>query len=74
MVGTPLVARAIHLDIPHAAPVYEGLMGTTSRVARGLVSTDPELIPIGAMTATAQRGIGCVLAPSVLYLAARAVM
>lgn len=74
MVGTPLVARAIHLDNPHAALVYGGLMGTTSGVAGGLAATDPELVPFGAMTATFYTGVGCVLAPSVLYLAVRAIV
>ncbi len=74
MVGTPLVARAIQLDNPHAALVYGGLMGTTSGVAGGLAATDPELVPYGAMTATFYTGVGCLLAPSVLYLAVRAVL
>lgn len=68
MVGTPLVASRIGLDNPHAALIYGGLMGTTSGVAGGLAATDPKLVPYGAMTATFYTGVGCLLAPSVLYL------
>lgn len=74
MVGTPLVAKRIRLTTPHAALIYGGLMGTTSGVAGGLAATDPKLVPYGAMTATFYTGVGCLLAPSVLYLAVRAVV
>jgi len=74
MVGTPLVASRIHLDNPHTAMIYGGLMGTTSGVAGGLAATDPKLVPYGAMTATFYTGVGCLLAPSVLYLAVRALL
>jgi malonate transporter MadM subunit len=74
MVGTPLVAGRIGLDNPHAAMIYGGLMGTTSGVAGGLAATDPKLVPYGAMTATFYTGVGCLLAPSVLFLAVRAVL
>ena len=37
-------------------------------VAAGLAATDPKLVPYGAMTATFYTGVGCLLAPSVLYL------
>jgi malonate transporter MadM subunit len=73
MVGTPLVASRIGLDNPHAAMIYGGLMGTTSGVAGGLAATDPKLVPYGAMTATFYTGAGCLLAPSVLFLAVRAI-
>lgn len=73
MIATPLVARSIGLDNPHAAMVYGGLMGTTSGVAAGLAATDPKLVPYGAMTATFYTGIGCLLGPSVLYLLVAAV-
>jgi malonate transporter MadM subunit len=74
MVGTPFVAPRIGLDSPHAALIYGGLMGTTSGVAGGLAATDPKLVPYGAMTATFYTGVGCLLAPSVLFLAVRAVL
>ncbi|HUF74388.1 MAG TPA: malonate transporter subunit MadM [Gammaproteobacteria bacterium] len=74
MVGTPLVAKRIGLVSPHSAMIYGGLMGTTSGVAGGLAATDPKLVPYGAMTATFYTGVGCLLAPSVLYLAVRAVV
>ena len=68
MIGTPLVAGWIGLNNPRAALIYGGLMGTTSGVAGGLAATDPKLVPYGAMTATFYTGVGCLLAPSVLYL------
>ena len=74
MVGTPFVAPRIGLDNPHAAMIYGGLMGTTSGVAGGLAATDPKLVPYGAMTATFYTGVGCLLAPSVLFLIVRAVV
>ncbi|MEM7218518.1 MAG: malonate transporter subunit MadM [Pseudomonadota bacterium] len=74
MVGTPFVARAVGLTTPRAALVYGGLMGTTSGVAGGLAATDPKLVPYGAMTATFYTGMGCLLAPSLLYLLTRAVL
>ncbi len=73
MVGTPFVAPKIGLNTPHAALIYGGLMGTTSGVAGGLAATDPKLVPYGAMTATFYTGVGCLLAPSVLFLAVRAI-
>ena len=72
MIGTPLVAPKIGLNSPHAALIYGGLMGTTSGDAGGLAATDPKLVPYGAMTATFYTGVGCLLAPSVLFLAVRA--
>ncbi len=72
MVGTPLVATRIGLDNPFSAMVYGGLMGTTSGVAAGLAATDPKLVPYGAMTATFYTGVGCLLAPSLLFLCVRA--
>ena len=74
MVGTPFVAPKSGLDSPHAALIYGGLMGTTSGVAGGLAATDPKLVPYGAMTATFYTGAGCLLAPSLLFLAVRAVL
>ena len=74
MIGTPFVAPRIGLNTPHAALIYGGLMGTTSGVAGGLAATDPKLVPYGAMTATFYTGVGCLLAPSVLYLLVRAVL
>jgi len=74
MVGTPFVARRIGLDNPHSALIYGGLMGTTSGVAGGLAATDPRLVPYGAMTATFYTGVGCLLAPSLLFLAVRALL
>jgi len=74
MVGTPFVARFIGLNNPQAAMVYGGLMGTTSGVAGGLAATDERLVPYGAMTATFYTGVGCLLAPSILFVAVRALV
>jgi malonate transporter MadM subunit len=74
MMGTPFIARFIGLDNPQTAMVFGGLMGTTSGVAGGLAATDPKLVPYGAMTATFYTGLGCLLCPSVLFLAVRALV
>ncbi len=74
MVGTPFVARFIGLDNPRSAIAFGGLMGTVSGVTGGLAATDPKLVPYGALTATFHSGIGCLLAPSVLFLALRAIV
>jgi malonate transporter MadM subunit len=74
MVGTPLVARFIGLDNPRSAMAFGGLMGTVSGVAGGLAATDPKLVPYGALTATFHTGIGCLVGPSLLYLAVRAMV
>ena len=72
MIATPIIAPRIGLNSPHAALIYGGLMGTTSGVAGGLAATDPKLVPYGAMTATFYTGVGCLLAPSLLYFMVRA--
>ena len=67
-IATPLIAKRIKLDNPHAAVVFGGLIGTTSGVVAGLAATDEKLVPYGALTATFYTGIGCLLCPSVFYL------
>jgi len=74
MVGTPFVAGYIGLNNPQSAMVYGGLMGTTSGVAGGLAATDVRLVPYGAMTATFYTGVGCLLAPSLLFFIVRALV
>jgi malonate transporter MadM subunit len=71
MIGTPFVAPLIGLNNPKSAMVFGGMMGTTSGVAGGLAAVDPKLVPYGAMTATFYTGVGCLLAPSVLFLITR---
>ena len=71
MIATPLLAKRIGLDNPHTAMIYGGTMGTNSGVAAGLAATDPKLVPYGVMAATFYTGLGCLLGPSVLYLATR---
>ena len=65
---TPIIAKKIQLDNPHAAVVFGGLIGTTSGVVAGLAATDLKLVPYGALTATFYTGLGCLLCPSVFYL------
>ncbi len=74
MTTTPAVARLIGLDNPQSAMVFGGLMGTTSGVTAGLAATNPKLVPYGAMTATFYTGVGCLIVPSVLFLAVRAML
>ena len=74
MIGTPFGAGRLGLNHPHSALIYGGLMGTTSGVAGGLAATDPKLVPYGAMTETFYTGMGCLLAPSLLYLMVRAIV
>jgi malonate transporter MadM subunit len=74
MIGTPFVAKYIGLNNARSAMVYGGLMGTTSGVAGGLAATDPRLVPYGAMTATFYTGLGCLMGPSVMFIAIRALV
>lgn len=64
---TPIIASKIGLDNPKSAMVFGGLLGTTSGVTAGLAATDPKLVPYGALTSTFYTGLGCFLAPSVLF-------
>jgi malonate transporter MadM subunit len=74
MTTTPFVAKYIGLDNPRTALVYGGVMGTASGVSAGLAATDPKLVPYGAMTSTFHTGLGCLLCPSVLFLATKALL
>lgn len=72
MIGTPLVAGMIGLNNPRSAMVFGGLMGTVSGVSGGLAATDRRLVPYGSLTATFHTGVGCLIAPSLFYMAVRA--
>ena len=74
MILTPFIAPYIKLNNAESAMIFGGLMGTTSGVAGGLAATDPELVPYGAMTATFYTGVGCLLAPSILFLIVNALI
>lgn len=74
MLVTPFVKNIVGLNNPQSAMIYGGLMGTSSGVAAGLAAVDAKLVPYGAMTATFYTGTGCLLCPSILYLAAKAIM
>ncbi len=68
-IGTGPIAKIIGLNNPKAAMIFGGLAGTTSGVAAGLAATDPKLVPYGAITATFYTGLGCLLCPSLFYIA-----
>jgi malonate transporter MadM subunit len=74
MVGSPFFARMIGLDNPRTAMVFGGMMGTTSGVCGALAAIDPKLVPYGAMTSTFYTGLGCLMGPSVLFLATQALV
>ena len=74
MVGTPFVAGMVGLNNPRSAMVFGGLMGTVSGVSGGLAAADRRLVPYGALTATFHTGLGCLVAPSILYLIVHAVV
>jgi len=69
MIVIPILGRALHWKTPQQAMVIGGMAGTTSGTMAGLTALDPALVPYGAMTATFYTGLGCLLCPSVLYLA-----
>jgi malonate transporter MadM subunit len=73
MVTTPALARYMRLDNPQAAMVFGGLAGTVSGVSAGLAATDRRLVPYGALVATFHTGLGCLMGPSVLFLAVKAI-
>ncbi|WP_294535296.1 malonate transporter subunit MadM [uncultured Rhodoblastus sp.] len=72
MVFTPVLARFMRLNNPQAAMVFGGLAGTVSGVSAGLAATDRRLVPYGALVATFHTGFGCLLGPSILFLAVKA--
>jgi malonate transporter MadM subunit len=74
MVGTPIAARFLALRTPRSAMVFGGLAGTVSGVSAGLAATDRRLVPYGALVATFHTGLGCLLGPSLLFFATRALV
>lgn len=74
MVATPAVAKFLRLRTPRSAMVFGGLAGTVSGVSAGLAATDRRLVPYGALVATFHTGIGCLLGPSVLFFAVKALV
>ncbi|MBI3879099.1 MAG: malonate transporter subunit MadM [Verrucomicrobia bacterium] len=73
MVTTPVAAKFMRLKTPRSAMVFGGLAGTVSGVTAGLAATDRKLVPYGALVATFHTGIGCLLGPSVLFFAVKAI-
>ena len=71
MVATPVAAGLLGLKTPRSAMVFGGLAGTVSGVSAGLAATDRRLVPYGALVATFHTGLGCLMGPSVLYLAVK---
>ena len=74
MVGTPVAARFLVLKTPRSAMVFGGLAGTVSGVSAGLAATDRKLVPYGALVATFHTGLGCLMGPSVLFFATKAIV
>ena len=74
MVFTPALARFMGLNNPRSAMVFGGLAGTVSGVSAGLAATDRRLVPYGALVATFHTGLGCLMGPSVLFLATKAIV
>jgi malonate transporter MadM subunit len=74
MVGTPIAARFLALRTPRSAMVFGGLAGTVSGVSAGLAATDRKLVPYGALVATFHTGLGCLMGPSVLFFATKAMV
>ena len=74
MVGTPIAARFLGLRTPRSAMVFGGLAGTVSGVSAGLAATDRKLVPYGALVATFHTGLGCLLGPSLLFFAVKALV
>ena len=73
MVFTPAAAGFLRLRTPRSAMVFGGLAGTVSGVTAGLAATDRRLVPYGALVATFHTGLGCLMGPSVLFLAVKAI-
>jgi len=74
MVGTPIAARFLRLRTPRSAMVFGGLAGTVSGVSAGLAATDRKLVPYGALVATFHTGLGCLMGPSILFFATKALV
>jgi len=74
MIGTPLAAGFMGLKTPRSAMIFGGLAGTVSGVSAGLAATDRRLVPYGALIATFHTGVGCLLGPSLLFFATRALV
>jgi len=73
MIATPAAAKFMRLKTPRSAMVFGGLAGTVSGVSAGLAATDRKLVPYGALVATFHTGLGCLLGPSVLFFAVKAI-
>ncbi len=74
MVSTPALAKFLRLKTPRSAMVFGGLAGTVSGVSAGLAATDRKLVPYGALVATFHTGLGCLMGPSVLFFATKALV
>jgi malonate transporter MadM subunit len=74
MVATPFAANFLGLKTPRSAMIFGGLAGTVSGVSAGLAATDRRLVPYGALVATFHTGLGCLLGPSLLFFATKALV
>jgi malonate transporter MadM subunit len=71
MIFTPPLAGFMRLNNPQAAMIFGGLAGTVSGLRAALAATDRRLVPYGALVATFHTGLGCLMGPSVLFLAVK---
>jgi malonate transporter MadM subunit len=74
MVATPFAAKFLGLKTPRSAMIFGGLAGTVSGVSAGLAATDRRLVPYGTLVAAFHTGLGCLLGPSLLFFATRALV
>lgn len=74
MVLTPLLAKVCGIDNPKSAMIYGGLLGSTSGTSAGMAAVNPKLVPYAAMCATFYTGLGCLMCPSILFLAVQAIL
>lgn len=66
-ISTPFIAKKLGIDNPQSAMIFGGIVGSTSGVSAGLATTNPKLVPYGALTATFHTAMGCLICPSILY-------
>lgn len=69
MVITPPITKFIKINTPQQALIFGGLLGSTSGTSAAMAAINPDLVPYAAMTATFYTGLGCLICPSILYIA-----
>jgi malonate transporter MadM subunit len=74
MVGTPIAAGFLGLQ---DAALGDGVRRPGRHGERrvgGLAATDRKLVPYGALVATFHTGLGCLMGPSILFFAVKALV